>query len=211
MVLGLGLEQDTKGVTGQPGDTCVEKRATIHVPCKKTKYFNILTIEKAACSYQFCGSLQNTENIEILFNTETEEVLGENDLVTGVRVKNNKTGESKEIPCTGFFVAIGHDPNTKIFKDYINLDDAGYIEYAEPGTAKTNVAGVNTYIIRSALEYEEQQDVPPYALLKAYQVDYWILVCKTIFQLTNKSQVSNVSDVLFLSIEKLSLQWVNFL
>ncbi|MGB0882608.1 MAG: NAD(P)/FAD-dependent oxidoreductase, partial [Vicingaceae bacterium] len=85
---------------------------------------------------------KNTENIEILFNTETEEVLGENDLVTGARVKNNKTGETKEIPCTGFFVAIGHTPNTAIFKDYINLDEAGYIEYAQPGTAKTNVEGV---------------------------------------------------------------------
>jgi thioredoxin reductase (NADPH) len=84
----------------------------------------------------------NTENIEILFNTETDEVLGENDLVTGVRVINNKTGETKQIPCTGFFVAIGHNPNTEIFKDYINLDDAGYIDYAEPGTAKTNVPGV---------------------------------------------------------------------
>ena len=57
-------------------------------------------------------------------------------------VVNTKTGETKEIPCTGFFVAIGHNPNTEIFKDYINLDDAGYIEYAEPGTAKTNVEGV---------------------------------------------------------------------
>ena len=74
--------------------------------------------------------------------TETEEVLGENDLVTGVRVKNNKTGETKEIPCTGFFVAIGHTPNTEIFKDYLNLDAAGYIEYEKPGTAQTNVAGV---------------------------------------------------------------------
>ena len=69
-------------------------------------------------------------------------VLGENDLVTGAKVKNNVTGEESTIPCTGFFVAIGHDPNTKIFKDYLNLDEAGYIEYEQPGTAKTNVAGV---------------------------------------------------------------------
>ena len=86
--------------------------------------------------------VKNTANIEILFNTNTLEVLGENDLVTGAKVKNNLTGEESTIPCTGFFVAIGHDPNTKIFKDYINLDAAGYIEYEEPGTAKTNIPGV---------------------------------------------------------------------
>ena len=59
--------------------------------------------------------VQNTENIEILFNTETEEVLGDGQVVTGVRAKNNKTQEVLEIPATGFFVAIGHEPNTKIF------------------------------------------------------------------------------------------------
>ena len=85
--------------------------------------------------------VRNTPNIEILYNTETVEVLGENDLVTGAKVKNNQTGEEKVIPCTGFFVAIGHTPNTEIFKDYINLDEQGYIKYAEPGTAKTNVPG----------------------------------------------------------------------
>ena len=86
--------------------------------------------------------VKNTKNIEILFNTNTVEVLGEDGLVTGALVKNNKTGEETTIPATGFFVAIGHTPNTDIFKNYINLDEAGYIEYAEPGTTKTNVAGV---------------------------------------------------------------------
>jgi thioredoxin reductase (NADPH) len=86
--------------------------------------------------------VKNTPNIEILFNTETEEVLGDGQLVTGVRVKNSVTGELKEIPCTGFFVAIGHKPNTDIFADYINLDETGYIKYEQPGSSKTNVAGV---------------------------------------------------------------------
>jgi thioredoxin reductase (NADPH) len=61
--------------------------------------------------------------------------------VTGVRVKNNVSGEEKEIPATGFFVAIGHTPNTAIFKDYLNLDKTGYIINV-PGTSKTNVEGV---------------------------------------------------------------------
>ena len=82
------------------------------------------------------------ENIEILFNTETEEVLGDGQVVTGVKAINNKTNEKIEIPCTGFFVAIGHKPNTDIFKDFINLDDTGYIKYEQAGTSKTNVAGV---------------------------------------------------------------------
>ena len=71
-----------------------------------------------------------------------EEVLGDGMGVTGARVKNNKTGEVSEIPATGFFVAIGHKPNTDIFKGQINLDETGYIEYEEPGTSKTNVPGV---------------------------------------------------------------------
>ena len=86
--------------------------------------------------------VKNTPNIEILFNTDTVEVLGEDGLVTGALVKNNKTGEEKTISATGFFVAIGHTPNTKIFNDFLDLDEAGYIEYAEPGTTKTNVDGV---------------------------------------------------------------------
>ena len=60
--------------------------------------------------------VKKTENITILFNTETEEVLGDGMGVTGARVKNNKTGEVTEIPATGFFVAIGHKPNTDIFE-----------------------------------------------------------------------------------------------
>jgi thioredoxin reductase (NADPH) len=85
--------------------------------------------------------VKNTPNIEILYNTETVEVLGENDLVTGVKVKNNKTGEESIIPCTGFFLAIGHTPNTAIFKPYIDMDETGYI-INEKGTSKTNVPGV---------------------------------------------------------------------
>jgi thioredoxin reductase (NADPH) len=83
----------------------------------------------------------NTDNIEILFNTETVEVLGDGQLVNGVKVKNNISLETTKIPATGFFVAIGHKPNTDIFKDFLNLDDTGYI-INEPGTAKTNVNGV---------------------------------------------------------------------
>lgn len=85
--------------------------------------------------------VRKTKNIEILLNTETDEVLGDGQVVTAVRVKNRVTGELKEIPATGFFVAIGHKPNTDIFKDYLTLDETGYIVNVAR-TAKTNVPGV---------------------------------------------------------------------
>ena len=74
------------------------------------------------------------------FNTETDEILGEKS-VQAVRVKNTKTNELKEIPVSAFFVAIGHKPNSDIFKDYITMDETGYI-ITEPGTTKTNMPGV---------------------------------------------------------------------
>ena len=82
-----------------------------------------------------------TENIEILLNTETLEVLGDDQVVTGVKAFDKTTNEEKIIPATGFFVAIGHKPNTDIFKDYSTLDETGYIKNI-PGTSKTNVPGV---------------------------------------------------------------------
>ena len=85
--------------------------------------------------------VKRTENIDIVFNTDTLEVLGDGQVVTGVKVKNNVSGEEHEIPATGFFVAIGHKPNTDIFKDFLELDATGYI-INKPGTAKTNVNGV---------------------------------------------------------------------
>lgn len=83
----------------------------------------------------------NTPNIEIHWNTETEEILGDDAGVTGVRVVNNKTGETKEIPIQGFFLAIGHKPNTDIFRDYLEMDETGYIKVIA-GTTRTNVEGV---------------------------------------------------------------------
>ena len=83
----------------------------------------------------------NSPKIEVLFNTETEEILGDGQIVTGIKVRNNKTGEISEIAITGFFVAIGHKPNTDVFKPYIDTDEVGYIKNV-PDTSLTNVAGV---------------------------------------------------------------------
>lgn len=84
--------------------------------------------------------VKNTPNIKMYWNTDTEEIIGEKN-VTAVRISNNKTGEKQEIPISGFFVAIGHQPNSDIFKPYIDMDDAGYIKTI-PGTSKTNVEGI---------------------------------------------------------------------
>ncbi len=122
------------------GDSACEEAHYLSKLCKKVTM--LVRKEDFRASKIMAERVKKTENIEILFNTETLEVLGDGQLVTGARVFNNVTKEEKEIPCTGFFVAIGHTPNTFIFKDYIDLDETGYIKYAQPGTSKTNVEGV---------------------------------------------------------------------
>jgi len=84
--------------------------------------------------------VQQTPNIRMYWNSEADEVLGESK-VDGLRIRNNKTGEKKDILVSGFFVAIGHQPNSAIFSDFIEMDEAGYIRTV-PGTSKTNVEGV---------------------------------------------------------------------
>lgn len=100
--------------------------------------------------------VKNTDNIEILFNTETDEVLGDGQVVTGVRAKNNKTNHLIEIPATGFFVAIGHKPNTDIFNEFLTLDETGYI-INKPGSSKTNVDGV--FVSGDAADHEYRQAI----------------------------------------------------
>ena len=82
----------------------------------------------------------NTPNIKIYWNSETDEILG-TDRVSGVRIVNNQSGEKTEIPVSGFFVAIGHQPNSDIFKGWLDMDETGYITTI-PGTSKTNLEGV---------------------------------------------------------------------
>ena len=121
------------------GDSACEEAHYLSKLCKKVTM--LVRSDKFRASKIMAERVQKTENIEILMHTETEEVLGDGQVVTGVKVKNRATGETKEIPATGFFVAIGHKPNTDIFADYITLDETGYIVNV-PGSSKTNVAGV---------------------------------------------------------------------
>jgi len=121
------------------GDSACEEAHYLSKLC--TKVTMLVRKDEFRASKIMAERVKNTENIEILFNTETVEVLGDGQGVTGAKVKNNKTGEEKEVPATGFFVAIGHKPNTDIFKGWIDLDETGYIINV-PGSSKTNVEGV---------------------------------------------------------------------
>ncbi len=121
------------------GDSACEEAHYLSNIC--TKVTMLVRRDEFRASKIMAERVKNTENITILFNTETEEVLGDDNGVTGARTKNNQTGEVMDIPCTGFFVAIGHNPNTEIFKPYIEMDETGYI-INTPGSSKTNVAGV---------------------------------------------------------------------
>ena len=121
------------------GDSACEEAHYLSNICKKVTMLVRRDVFRA--SKIMAERVRKTENIEILFNTNTVEVLGDGQVVTGVKAKSNKTGEVIDIPATGFFVAIGHTPNTGIFKDYLDLDETGYIINV-PDSTKTNVPGV---------------------------------------------------------------------
>ena len=122
------------------GDSACEEAHYLSKLC--TKVTMLVRKNDFRASKIMADRVKKTANIEILFDTEKLEVLGDEHGVTGAKVINTITKEEKVIPCTGFFVAIGHQPNTGIFKEYIDLDETGYIKYAQPGTSKTNVPGV---------------------------------------------------------------------
>jgi thioredoxin reductase (NADPH) len=120
------------------GDTACEEATYLSKLC--TKVHMIVRRDVLRASQIMAKRVMNTPNIEIHWHTETDEILGENE-VEGVRVFNNQTGEKTVIPIKGFFVAIGHKPNTDMFKGVLDMDDAGYL-ITKPGSTKTNVEGV---------------------------------------------------------------------
>jgi thioredoxin reductase (NADPH) len=120
------------------GDTAAEEALYLSKLC--TNVHMLIRRDAMRASKVMQERVLNTPNIKVYWNTDTDEILGDK-TVTGVRIKNNKTGEIRTIPVNGFFVAIGHQPNSEIFKGVIDMDDAGYIKTV-PGTSKTNVEGV---------------------------------------------------------------------
>jgi thioredoxin reductase (NADPH) len=122
------------------GDSACEEAHYLSKLCKKVTM--LVRKDEFRASKIMADRVKAVENIEILYNTETLEVLGDGEVVTGAKVINSVTKQENTIPCAGFFVAIGHKPNTDVFKDYIHLDETGYIKYQQPGTSKTNIPGV---------------------------------------------------------------------
>jgi thioredoxin reductase (NADPH) len=120
------------------GDTACEEASYLANICSKV--YMIVRRDEMRASQIMQNRVKNNPKIEILWNTETQEILGAEE-VTGMRVLNTKTEKISEISISGFFVAIGHEPNTGIFKEFITMDEAGYIKTI-PGTTKTNVEGV---------------------------------------------------------------------
>ena len=135
------------------GDTACEEASYLAKLCKKV--YMIVRKDHFRASKAMENRVRSMENIEILFNHETLEVLGD-DGVVGAKLINNQTKEEKVIDVTGFFVAIGHKPNTDIFKDWIDMDNTGYIKNV-PGTAKTNIPGV--FVAGDAADHVYRQAV----------------------------------------------------
>jgi thioredoxin reductase (NADPH) len=120
------------------GDTAAEEALYLSKLC--TKVHMLVRRDAMRASKVMQDRVLNTPNIQLYWNTDTLEVVGEKN-VTGVKIRNNKTGEEQEIKVGGFFVAIGHQPNSDIFKPFLDMDEAGYVKTI-PGTSKTNIEGV---------------------------------------------------------------------
>jgi len=120
------------------GDTAAEEATYLAKLCKKV--YMIVRRSEMRASKAMQQRVMNTPNIEILWDSETKEILGDK-TVNGALVRNCKTQAERKLDITGFFVAIGHKPNTDIFKDWLDMDESGYIKTI-PGTSKTKVNGV---------------------------------------------------------------------
>ncbi|MFP5079829.1 thioredoxin-disulfide reductase [Pedobacter sp. JCM 36344] len=121
------------------GDTAAEEATYLAKLCKKV--YMLVRRDEFRASKAMVHRVLNTPNIEVVYHTETKEILGNGKNVTAIRVLNNKTGAESDIPVEGFFVAIGHKPNTDIFKGWLDMDETGYLKTI-PGSTKTNVEGV---------------------------------------------------------------------
>lgn len=120
------------------GDTAAEEATYLAKLC--TKVTMLVRKDHMKASKAMQHRVEKTENITVLFNSETDEILGEK-AVEGVRVKNNNTGETSEVACTGFFVAIGHKPNSDLFTDQLDMDETGYL-ITKADSTQTNIKGV---------------------------------------------------------------------
>ncbi|RZK67053.1 MAG: thioredoxin-disulfide reductase, partial [Pedobacter sp.] len=121
------------------GDTAAEEATYLAKLCNKV--YMLVRRDEFRASKAMEKRVLNTPNIEIIYNSETQEILGDGKNVTGVRILNNKTQEESELAVSGFFVAIGHKPNTDIFKGWLDMDETGYI-ITKPDSTATKIEGV---------------------------------------------------------------------
>ncbi|MDB5134062.1 MAG: trxB [Mucilaginibacter sp.] len=121
------------------GDTAAEEATYLSKLCRKV--YMLVRRDEFRASKAMMHRVMHTHNIEVIYNTEAKEILGDGQVVTGLQTINNKTNEEKTLDITGFFVAIGHHPNTEIFKGWIDMNETGYI-LTEPGSTRTNIEGV---------------------------------------------------------------------
>lgn len=121
------------------GDTAAEEATYLAKLCKKVHM--LVRRDEFRASKAMVHRVLNTTNIEIHYNTDTKEILGNGQNVTGIRVLNNLTNQESTIPAEGFFVAIGHKPNTDIFKGWLEMDETGYL-ITKPDSTETNIEGV---------------------------------------------------------------------
>ncbi len=135
------------------GDTACEEASYLANICKKV--YMLVRRDELRASQIMQNRVMKNDKIEILWNHETEEILGEEE-VTGVRVKNNQTGEAKVLDVEAFFVAIGHEPNTSVFAGMVDMDANGYIQTV-PGSTHTNIPGV--FASGDAQDHEYRQAV----------------------------------------------------
>lgn len=121
------------------GDTAAEEGTYLAKLCKKV--YMLVRRDEFRASKAMVHRVMNTPNIKVLYNTEAEEIVGNETGVTGVRVINNQTQEVQHLDITGFFVAIGHKPNTDLFQGVLDMDETGYL-ITKPDSTATNIPGV---------------------------------------------------------------------
>ena len=129
--------QDVAIVGG--GDTAAEEATYLAKLCRKVYLIHRRNELRASKAMQH--KVFSTPNIQMIWDSVAEEVLGDDSGVTGLRIRNVKSGEEQDLTVTGFFVAIGHSPNTEVFRGQVELDKAGYIKTL-PGTTRTSVEGI---------------------------------------------------------------------
>jgi len=174
--------QDVAIVGG--GDTAAEESTYLAKICKSVTMLVRRDVMRASKAMQH--RVFNTKNIDVRFHTEIDEVLGEQ-VVEGLRMVNNQTQEKEEIKITGLFIAIGHKPNTDIFKGQLDMDDVGYI-ITEPKTTKTNIPGVFASGDAQDKEYRQAVTAAGTGCMAALDAERYLAAVESIDELVEEAK-----------------------